>query len=249
MINDTTRDSADAGPEDSGEGGATRFLFIDTEATGLDHARHELTEVSWIVRYTDGSEVERQYFPEHTLDGADDEALELTGYEQRIAPQDKTPAEEWLVQLLEDADGATIVGAVPDFDIQHLRRMCRKLQLQPTWDHHLVDVETLALPLIADGPETPRGLATTCRHLGIEHDEDRAHGALYDARQAMAVFDHVWAAYRRIRATGDTLPPPVPHKKDGPTREEDPAEATPAVREAGDTPRPSSGEPAARTTG
>ena len=26
----------------------TRFVFIDTEATGLDHARHELTEVSWI---------------------------------------------------------------------------------------------------------------------------------------------------------------------------------------------------------
>ncbi len=198
------------GGGDAGGPAGTRFVFIDTEATGLDHSRHELTEVSWIVRYADGTEVERQYFPQHTVDGADQEALELTRYEERIAPQEKTPASEWLVQLLEDAEDATIVGAVPDFDVQHLRRMCRKLELDPTWDHHLVDVETLALPLIAAGPETPRGLATTCDALGIEHDEDRAHGALYDARQAMAVFDHVWDAYRDIRARRGTLPPPVP---------------------------------------
>ena len=54
---------------------SARFVFVDTEATGLDHTRHELTEVSWIVRFEDGSQVERQYFTEHTIDGADEGAL------------------------------------------------------------------------------------------------------------------------------------------------------------------------------
>lgn len=187
-----------------------RFVFIDTEATGLDHTRHELTEVAWIVRFEDGSQVERQYFPQHSVDGADDAALELTQYEERIAPQEKTPARVWLTQFLEDATDAVLVGAVPDFDAQHLLRMCRKLKVEPTWDHHLLDVETLALPLISPGPEAPRSLAKTCRALGIEHDKDQAHGALYDARQAMLVFDRVWELLSDLRERQAPLPPAVP---------------------------------------
>jgi DNA polymerase III alpha subunit (gram-positive type) len=188
----------------------TRFVFIDTEATGLDHTRHELTEVAWIVRFEDGSQAERQIFPTHTTDGADADALELTHYAERIAPQEKTPASQWLPQFLEDARGAVLVGAVPDFDAQHLHRMCRKLGLEPTWDHHLLDVETLALPLIAPGPEMPRSLAKTCQALGIPHDKDQAHGALYDAQQAMRVFDRVWEVLADLREHDKPLPPPVP---------------------------------------
>jgi DNA polymerase III epsilon subunit-like protein len=192
----------------------TRFVFIDTEATGLDHRRHELTEVSWIVRFEDGREVERQYFPTHTTDGADADALELTHYEEWIAPKPKTPASEWLPVFLEDARDAVLVGAVPDFDARHLERMCRKLGLEVTWDHHLLDVETLALPLIAPGAEAPRSLAKTCEALGVSHDRDQAHGALYDARQAMRVFDAIWELVGRLRATGAPLPPPVPRTND-----------------------------------
>ncbi len=187
----------------------TRFVFVDTEATGLDHRRHELTEVSWIVRFEDGREVERQFFPTHTTDGADADALVLTHYEERIAPQPKTPASEWLPIFLDDARDAVLVGAVPDFDARHLERMCHKLGLEPTWDHHLLDVETLALPLLAPGPEAPRGLARTCAALGIPHDRDLAHGALYDAQQAMRVFDAVWALIADVRRRGGPLPPPV----------------------------------------
>jgi len=194
---------------------ATRFVFVDTEATGLDHERHELTEVSWIVRFEDGSEVERRYFPQHTIDGADADALELTQYDERIAPQAKAPASEWLTTFLADATDAVIVGAVPDFDTRHLERMCRKLGLEPTWDHHLLDVETLALPLIAPGAEAPRSLAKTCAALGIPHDKDQAHGALYDAQQAKRVFDRVWALVGELRATQSPLPPPVPRGANG----------------------------------
>ena len=186
-----------------------RFVFVDTEATGLDHTRHELTEVAWVVRFEDGSEAERQYFPQHTTDGATPEALELTHYAERIAPQTRSPASEWLAQFLEDADGAYLVGAVPDFDARHLELVCRKVGLEPTWDHHLLDVETLALPLIAPGPEGPRSLAKTCQALGVEHDKDQAHGALYDAQQAMRVFDRVWELMAAVRAGDQPLPDPV----------------------------------------
>lgn len=189
-------------------------MFLDTEATGLDLTRHELTEVAWIVRFEDGSELERQYFPQHTLDGADEKALELTHYHERIAQQPRTPMSEWLSQFLEDADGAVLVGAVPDFDMRQMTKACRKLGVAPTWDHHLLDVETLALPVISSDPEGPRSLAATCAALGIDHDDDQAHGALYDAHQAKAVFDAVWELVADLRATGRPLPPPVPRPED-----------------------------------
>ncbi|MDQ3931602.1 MAG: hypothetical protein M3252_02025, partial [Actinomycetota bacterium] len=78
------------------------------------------------------------------------------------------------------------------------------------WDHHLIDVGTLALPLIAPGPESPRSLARTCEALGILHDRDQAHGALYDAHQVRRVFDALWSLLAELRTTDRPLPPPVP---------------------------------------
>jgi DNA polymerase III epsilon subunit-like protein len=205
-----SHDPASTTPTARTERRGTRFVFVDTEATGLDHRRHELTEVAWIVRFEDGREEQRRYFPTHTTDGADDDALELTHYDERIAPQDKTPSKVWLTEFLEHADGAVLVGAVPDFDARHLDLACHKLGVEPTWDHHLLDVETLALPFIAEGPEMPRSLAKTCAALDIPHDRDQAHGALYDAQQARAVFDRVWQLVADLRVSGDPLPPPVP---------------------------------------
>ena len=197
-------DAVSAGPS------GTRFVLIDTETTGLDFARHQLTEVAWIVRFEDGRQETRCVVPEHTLDGADEKALELTHYHERIAPQLRSPASEWLVQFLEDAEGAVLVGAVPDFDARHLERAAARIQRTPTWDHHLLDVETFALPLISPGPEAPRSLAKTCQALGIPHDQDQAHGALYDAQQAMRVFDRVHELLATLRSSGAPLPPPVP---------------------------------------
>lgn len=185
----------------------TRFVFVDTETTGLDHTRHELTEVAWIVRFEDGTEIQRQFFPEHTLDGADPGALEITHYHTRIAHQKRSPASEWLEQFLEDATGAVLVGAVPDFDARHLERAARKMQRTPTWDHHLLDVETLALPLIAATPCAPPSLARTCAALGVPHDRAQAHGALYDAQQAKRAFDAVWTILATLRRDGAPLPP------------------------------------------
>ena len=210
-----TRSDPSTSPTTGASRNATRFVFLDTETTGLDFARHQLTEVAWIVRFEDGRQLERCFIPEHTLDGADQTALEMTRYHERIAPQPRSPASEWLELFLEDATKAVLVGAVPDFDARHLEMAAARIQRTPTWDHHLLDVETLALPLISPGPEAPRSLAKTCRALGIPHDQDQAHGALYDAQQAMRVFDRVHAVLAQLRAEGAPLPPPVPRNGNG----------------------------------
>lgn len=204
---DEDPDPATAGPT---------FVFVDCEATGLDLSRCQLTEVAWVVRRPDGTEVQRQFFPEHTLDGADEQALEITHYHERIAPQPQTPAHVWLPAFLEDARDAFLVGAVPDFDARAIAEACRTHGYDVTWDHHLVDVETLALPLIAAVPEGPRSLARTCEALGVPHDRDQAHGALYDALQAMRAFDAVWERLAALRAARAPLPPPVPRRPSTP---------------------------------
>jgi DNA polymerase III epsilon subunit-like protein len=185
------------------------LVFVDTEATGLDHRVHQLTEVAWIVRRPDGSEDVRRFVPEHTLEGAEAKALEITRYHELLADEPRTPDAVWLDLLLEDARGGVLVGVVPDFDARHLLQACQRAGRTPTWDHHLIDVGVLAMPLLAAAPEVPRGVASLCTSLGVPHDAAQAHGALYDALQTMRCFDRVWELLGALRAQGAPLPPPV----------------------------------------
>ena len=189
---------------------APRLVFVDTEATGLDHRVNQLTEVAWILREPDGTETTRRFVPEHTLEGAEEKALEITRYHELLADEPRTPDAEWVDVLLADAAGAVLVGVVPDFDARHLLQACQRVGRAPTWDHHLLDVGTLAMPLLAAAPEVPRGVASLCISLGVPHDSGRAHGALYDAQQTMRCFDRVWELLTELRASGAPLPPPVP---------------------------------------
>jgi DNA polymerase III alpha subunit (gram-positive type) len=198
-----------------------RLVFIDTEATGLDHRIHQLTEVAWIVRDEEGRETTRRFVPEHTLDGAEPKALEITRYHRLLADAPRTPDREWLEVLRADATGAVLVGVVPDFDARHLLQACQRAGLEPTWDHHLIDVGVLAMPLLAAAPEVPRGVASLCTSLGVPFEPERAHGASYDAERTMRCFDRVWELLSELRATGAPLPPPVarpPSSRDEPTR-------------------------------
>ncbi len=188
---------------------APRLVFVDTEATGLDHRVHQLTEVAWILREPDGTEVTRRFVPEHTLDGAEEKALEITRYHELLAGEPRSPDAEWIDVLLGDTEGAVLVGVVPDFDARHLLQACQRIGRTPNWDHHLLDVGTLAMPLLAAAPEVPRGVASLCLSLGVTHDPERAHGALYDAQQTMRCFDAVWERLGALRAAGEPLPDPV----------------------------------------
>jgi DNA polymerase III epsilon subunit-like protein len=197
-------------PERNRDPSSPRLVFVDTEATGLDHRIHQLTEVAWILREPDGTEVTRRFVPEHTLDGAEEKALEITRYHELLADEPRTPDAEWVDVLLADTEGAVLVGVVPDFDARHLLQACQRVGRTPNWDHHLIDVGTLAMPLLAARPEVPRGVASLCLSLGVPHEPERAHGALYDAQQTMRCFDRVWDQLGALRTSGAPLPAPVP---------------------------------------
>jgi DNA polymerase III alpha subunit (gram-positive type) len=204
-------------------------VFVDTEATGLDHRVHQLTEVAWILREPDGTEHVRRFVPEHTLEHAQEKALEITRYHELLAEQPRTPDAEWVEVLLADCEGAVLVGVVPDFDARHLLQACQRVGRSPTWDHHLIDVGVLAMPLLADAPEVPRGVASLCTSLGVPFDSGQAHGALYDAVQTMRCFDQVWELLTELRAHDRPLPAPVPR----PPSSRDDAETPPQQVEGG----------------
>ncbi len=209
--------------------GPPRLVFVDTEATGLDHRVHQLTEVAWILREPDGTEHVRRFVPEHTLEHAQEKALEITRYHELLAEQPRTPDAEWVEVLLADCEGAVLVGVVPDFDARHLLQACQRVGRSPTWDHHLIDVGVLAIPLLADAPEVPRGVASLCTSLGVPFDSGQAHGALYDAVQTMRCFDRVWELLTELRAHDRPLPAPVPR----PPSSRDDAETPPQQVEGG----------------
>jgi DNA polymerase III alpha subunit (gram-positive type) len=209
--------------------GPPRLVFVDTEATGLDHRVHQLTEVAWILREPDGTEHVRRFVPEHTLEHAEDKALEITRYHELLADAPRTPDAEWIEVLLADCEGAVLVGVVPDFDARHLLQACQRVGRSATWDHHLIDVGVLAMPLLADAPEVPRGVASLCTSLGVPFDSGQAHGALYDAMQTMRCFDRVWQLLTELREHDRPLPAPVPR----PPSSRDDAETPPQQVERG----------------
>jgi DNA polymerase III alpha subunit (gram-positive type) len=158
----------------------TPLVFLDTETTGLDPARHEVWEIAWAVA---DRPVESRILG-HSLRTADPEALALNGYTERAH------ARLWLddlgdYQLRQMLTGVTIVGANPAFDTAFLRA---RWGAAP-WHHRLVDVEAMALALY--GWERPRGLQGVAEALRADgHDiPEPDHTAAGDVATTRAVYD------------------------------------------------------------
>lgn len=184
------------------------FAFIDTETTGLDEQEHQLVEVAVIIRHPGSLDVEHVFYPAHTLEGAEPEALEVNRYHERYANIEWQPANEVAAELRHLLDGVTLVGANPGFDIGFVKALLRKVGDRPTWHHRPIDVETLAYPLIIDFDEPlerPLGLAQTAEQLGIEVDNVARHGALYDAQLTRDVFDVIIDASNATRRMLDSV--------------------------------------------
>lgn len=131
------------------------LVFLDTETTGLDPARHDVWEVAWAV---DDGPIESAFLA-HDVAGADPEALRLNGYMARRPRLDvvaSLTAEHGLRQAL---TGATLVAANPAFDAAFLRA---RWGVAP-WRYRLLDVEAYAMGAL--GYDTPQGLARIARDL------------------------------------------------------------------------------------
>lgn len=189
----------------------TRLIFLDTETTGLDPDRHEVWEVGYIVRDEDHRDVEAvwQIAPAH-LERADPYALRIGRFWERRAKPEPPGIESFAAQGRAERfaaliDGATIVGAVPDFDVRFLTKWLALYRLPWTAHYHLCDVENLAVGFLAgeiarahtvtmyraDLIVPPWSSEALSSALGVKiRDEDR-HTALGDARWARDLYDAV----------------------------------------------------------
>ena len=115
-----------------------KFVFVDTETTGLDHTKHEMLEIA-IVVFENGEKttIERKIKPTN-LETAQPKALEVNGYNE----EEWAEAQEWDKQMsLEFRDlirGAMIVGHNPMFDLRFIEAACTRfgvrLPLRPVFD-------------------------------------------------------------------------------------------------------------------
>ena len=115
-----------------------KFVFVDTETTGLDHTKHEMLEIAIVViENGEKTTIERKIKPIN-LETAQPKALEVNGYNE----EEWAEAQEWDKQMsLEFRDlirGAMIVGHNPMFDLRFIEAACTRfgvrLPLRPVFD-------------------------------------------------------------------------------------------------------------------
>jgi DNA polymerase-3 subunit epsilon len=147
-------------------------VFLDIETSGLDPDVHQV----WEIAYAVGDGPIHRSFVKHTLDDADDVALELTHYHERyVEPEDGGQRFEELLQ--EALAGATVVAANPAFDTSFL---AKRWGARP-WHYRLLDVEAFAMPHLR--LSKPKGLADICRALGVREGDHTAERDVMALRQ------------------------------------------------------------------
>jgi hypothetical protein len=159
----------------------SQLAFVDTETTGLDPDVHEIWEVALII---DGQE--RTWQLPVDLGRADAVALRIGHFHERRYDIPLTPLGEFAERFAELTRGYHLVGAVPSFDDERLRKLLRANGACPEWHYHLIDVEALAVGFLAargrevDLPWRSDDLSVAC---GVAPPlaADR-HTALGDAR-------------------------------------------------------------------
>ena len=129
------------------------LIYLDTETTGLDPARHHIWEMAYAV---DGGPILSAVVP-HTTIGADPDALRIGKYEERggYLPADS----EFDRCLATEIEGETLVAANPAFDAAFLRARWGKAP----WKYRLLDVEAYAMGAL--GYDVPQGLKTIAHDL------------------------------------------------------------------------------------
>lgn len=175
------------------------IVFLDTETTSLRHDRR-VWDLAYIVRRDGKPDWERAGFIDsRDLDfaNADPFSLKIGGFYERHPQRnslhrDSSEVEserEALLTLERHARGATIVGAVPNFDTEVLGARMRAHGIAWSWHYHLVDVETLAAGAMRKPP--PWDFDELLKAYGLTYVENDRHTALGDARMVRDLYDAV----------------------------------------------------------
>lgn len=177
-----------------------RLIFLDTETTSVRHDRRAW-EIGIIVRDDVHGDREQSWLIDQDdldLGNADKRSLQVGRFYDRHPQFNGTTNTVWceeeaaaLIELEYLVRGARIVGAVPSFDAQVLGERMRANGICPSWDYHLIDVESLAAGALRLAP--PWKLDDLLAAYGLKYDDSERHTALGDARMVRDLYDVVMA--------------------------------------------------------
>lgn len=175
------------------------FAAVDIETDGLDPDRNHILEVGIVREVPDGGLEEYEFaLPFEPDEFTSDVALRVNGWGEREFPQ-MVPFNQAAMIIQNALNDRHLVGKNPQFDAAFLARLVRDFGGEPSWHHRLVDVGMLAwassvtterwagMPFWPQPPNYMRAMEM----VGVEYDESKLHGALYDARLAYQVFRKV----------------------------------------------------------
>lgn len=179
-----------------------KLIFLDTETTGLDPEMHEVWEVGAIVREYDdyGTSIDDEelhwFLPLFNFQYADPFALDIGKFWDRYRWPDPqaysdTYMSEWCRMFMQLTKGAYIVGAVPNFDIERLDRLCKRYGYRLFNHYHLVDVEAMCAGYLREAPPWKSEDIFGKLGMDMESREAEKHTALGDARVVRDVYDLV----------------------------------------------------------
>lgn len=179
------------------------IVALDTETDSLGPNR-KAWEVGLIRRELDGTQRELRMFVRINHSTSDLNSLNIGRYFDRHPEGRKlsgkgplpgpaglepvTSSHDAARRVMEWTFGATIIGAVPDFDTNCLGRLLRAEGFIPAWHHRIRCVETLAS---GHARRELGGLADCMDALGLDFPQADQHTALGDARAALRVWDAV----------------------------------------------------------
>lgn len=172
------------------------LCFMDTETLGLD-PEAPIWEFACIRRVAGTSIQWRQeFFIKHDPTGwLSKMAPEfLDDYSSRYDVKKATPEPEAAFVISESLGGATIIGAVPNFDTERIAKLLLRNGLQPRWYYHLMDVETLAIGwLRAHGllVQPPWKSDRISKDIGIDPANFNRHTAMGDVLWVQAQYDRL----------------------------------------------------------
>lgn len=177
-----------------------QLAFVDTETLGLDPDRHEVWKIAVII--PDGPHAgEHSWHIKVTNDqlaAAEEIALEINGFTNRYGRLPTVTPRESAERFAELVKGRHLVGAVPSFDEERLRRMHNLHLGRPhryPWKYHLIDIESMMLGYLAgrgiDAP-VPWRSEELSRLVDVSPPTgaDR-HSALGDARWVRDIYDTI----------------------------------------------------------
>jgi len=164
------------------------LIWIDLETTGLSPAHDEIIEVGAIRTDAHGAHpVERDWRVQFTAP-MHPRAAEVNGYESANW-RDALPLPTVLKHLSPFMADAKFANQNPSFDERFLRAGFEKcgIKYPRMASYHLLDIASLAHPLVVTGEAANAKLDTIARALGLE-PEEKPHRALAGARKTVEVY-------------------------------------------------------------